>query len=119
MNNVSDKLTPIIVPSIKLFSYSNPGEKLNLNIEEMIKLYETSGFKNTVFVVLAAVLSTPSAFSFDYNSIIEKFWAMDETTKVQFYKVIGATIAHYSSSLSNFLSSGRTAQLTNELTSLL
>lgn len=74
----SDKLTPIIVSSIKLFSYSSH-EKIGFNVEELIKLYENSGFKNSVFNVLAAVLSNPSAFNFDYSSLVDKIWSRGET----------------------------------------
>ncbi len=108
----SEKLTPIIVSSIKLFSYSNAGSKIDFNVDEVIKVYESSGFKSSVFNVLAAVLSTPNAFSFDYNALVDKIWAREESSRVQFYKLIGATIAHYTPALSNFLSSGKTHQLT-------
>lgn len=107
----SDKLTPIIVSSIKLFSYSSK-DKIDFNVDELIKLYESSGFKNSVFNVLAAVLSTPNVFDFDYNALVEKIWARDEASRVAFYKLIGATIAHYNTVLNSFLNSGKTLQLT-------
>jgi hypothetical protein len=93
-----------------LFSYSNK-EKIDINVDELIKLYESSGLKNSVFNVLAAVLSTPNAFNFEYSALIDKIWTRDEASRVTFYKLIGATIAHYNTVLSSFLTSGKTQQL--------
>ena len=103
----SEKLTPIIVSSIKLFGYLTK-EKIDFNVDELNKMYESTGFKNSVFTVLSAVLSTPNAFNFDYSTLVNKIWNRDEAYRVAFYKLIGATIAHYDTVLSDFLTSGKT-----------
>jgi hypothetical protein len=95
MSNHLEKLTSIIVSSVKLFSYSNPNAKINVNIEDLMRIYESTGFKNSIFSVLAAILSTASAFNFEYKSIVESIWKKSDSLRTAYYKLIGATIAYY------------------------
>jgi len=67
-------LTPILVSAIKIFSYSNPKEKINVNIDDLLNKYESKNFRGSIFTVLATILSSPSTFSFDYLGWIEKVW---------------------------------------------
>jgi hypothetical protein len=94
INHQNEKLTQIIVSSIKLFSYEKLNEKIDLSVENLVNLYESSGFKSSVFTILATVLATPSAFNFNYEKLVESIWS-NQSTRSQFYKLIGSTIAHY------------------------
>jgi hypothetical protein len=100
-----------------MFGYTNPDKKIDINIEDLLKIYEAKDFKGCIFTVLAAVLSSPTTFVFDYLGWIEKVWKQDENKKVSYFKLIGATIAYYNEALEAFLSTGKTAQLVNELLS--
>lgn len=113
--NDSEKLTPILVSSIKIFSYSNPDKRIDIDVEGLLKHYESKNFKGCIFTVLAAIISSPSTFSFDYVGWIAKVWSKDESKRVPYYRLIGATIAYYNEALEAFLSTGKTAKLAKDL----
>lgn len=60
-----------------MFGYTNPDKKIDINIEDLLKIYEAKDFKGCIFTVLAAVLSSPTTFVFDYLGWIEKVWKQD------------------------------------------
>lgn len=102
-------MTPILVSAIKMFGYTNPDKKIEVNIEGMIKKYESKNFKGSIFNVLTAILSSPTTFSFDYLGWIEKIWKNNQNKRLSYYKLIGATIAYNIDALNSFLSTGKTA----------
>lgn len=98
-----------------MFSYSNPEKKIDIDVEGLLKHYESKNFKGCIFIILAAIISSPSTFNFDYLGWIEKVWKKDQSKRVSYYRLIGATIAYYNEALEAFLSTGKTAKLVKDL----
>ena len=40
LNNFTEKLTDILISSIKIFSYTNPNEKIDLNVAKLLEKFE-------------------------------------------------------------------------------
>ncbi len=51
--------------------------------------------------------------------MLDNIWKRPESARAGYYKVIGATIGYYNETLNEFLTSGKTAELVNELTTML